>query len=469
MRIYPAIKAQMGDWNYYIVRMKMREIATEVQLAHDIYEDQTLSDAIQRTLGESRVKKDIVGFLSRRKDRFFSSIVVAAMEGDPSWHPVEMDPQVVPSIFSHSTSLREGFGVLSFGDEPKYYALDGQHRVAAIRLLVNREVDDKPPENFDNDMLAVIVVLREEHDVPEGEWMRRYRRLFSSLNRYAKATDKDTNIIMDEDDLFAILTRRLITEHEFFQAPGREKESFKVQTKGKNLKKGATYFTTLQTLYEITGILLKTRERATKGWKGWLPDGEMKEINKQVCPDEEYVDKYYEELSNYWNAILEVFPDLYKQPTSMRQHDIESNNESGGEDLQDHLLFWPIGQELFAHLVRALLDKKYPEGGFSGVKQMVAVLNPLSRVPWDLHKAPWRHLILVKSGASWRMRSEDRRPAIHVAERLLRWFMNLDSLDQDKLENLYEDWEALLYIGYEEGEPKKMWNEIKNACGQITV
>ena len=141
MRIYPAIRAQMGDWHYYIVRMKMREIAHDIKLAQDIYEDRTLSEAIQRELGERRVKKDLVGYLARRPDRFFSSIVVAALEGEPHWHPVEMDGSVVPAIFSQSKSLNDSFGVLSFGDEPKYYALDGQHRVAAIRLLVNNEAD----------------------------------------------------------------------------------------------------------------------------------------------------------------------------------------------------------------------------------------------------------------------------------------------------------------------------------------
>ena len=57
MRIYPAIRAKMGDWQYYIVRMKMREIAHDVKLAHDIYKDKTLSDAVQRELGEKRVKQ----------------------------------------------------------------------------------------------------------------------------------------------------------------------------------------------------------------------------------------------------------------------------------------------------------------------------------------------------------------------------------------------------------------------------
>ena len=460
MRIYPAIRARMGDWNYYIVRMKMREIAQEVNLAHDIYEDKTLSEAVQRTLGESRVKKDIVGYLARRKDRFFSSIVVAAMGGDPTWCPVEMDPGVVPPIFANTKTLRESFGVLSFGDEPKYFALDGQHRVHAIKLLVKGDVDMKPPKGFDEDLLSVIVVLREEHDVPKGEWLRRYRRLFSSLNRYAKPTDLDTNIIMDEDDLFAILTRRLITDHGFFQAPGREKESVKVQTKGKNLRNNVPYFTTLQTLYAMNKTLLETRARESRGW---FPGGEG--ISKQIRPEEEFIDKAYAELSEYWDAILGALPDLHRKPVDMRRHALGDKSDK----LQDHLLFWPIGQGLFAKIVRALLDDKFPEDGRADVERMKSALKPLSRISWELHGSPWRYFLLVSPGGSWRMRSEDRKSAIEVAGRILRWVLNLDSLNEEETAELRTEWEELLYhddpIGEE--ERNEMWKEIEEIRARI--
>ena len=451
MRIYPAIKAQMGDWNYYIVRMKMREVAQEVQLAQDIYDDRTLSEAIQRELGEKRVKSEIVGYLARRPDRFFSSIVVAAMDGEPSWHPVEMDPDVVPSIFSRSRTLKESFGVLSFGDDPKYYALDGQHRVAAIKLLESGEAELRPPEGFEDDLLSVIVVLREEHDISEGEWMQRYRRLFSSLNRYARPTDRDTNIIMDEDDLFAILTRRIITDHEFFQAPGREKESFKVQTKGKNLTRGSNHFTTLQTLYAMNEILLRTRRRETN----WFEDGSG--IDKQFRPEEDFIDDCYQELSDYWDAILAAVPALRDKPLAMRQHLIEEDSEE-----QDHLFFWPIGQELLCQIIRDLLDDEFSDG-CAGVQEMTEALSPVNQIPFELHDPPWRWLLLVTaaSGSSWRIRSEDRKDALRVAGRIIRWMLNMDKLEEEETQELRDDWEGLLYFEYTEDDdpedPNDMW------------
>ena len=466
MRIYPAIRAQMGSWKYYIVRMKMREIAHEVKLAHDIHKDKTLSDAVQRTLGEKRVKTEIVGYLARHPDRFFSSIVVAAMEGEPTWHPVEMDDTIVPKIFTRSSSLRDSFGVLSFGDEPRYYALDGQHRVAAIKLLVNGEADVEAPQGFDDDLLSVIVVLREENDTPEGEWMKRYRRLFSSLNRYAKPTDQDTNIIMDEDDLFAIVTRRLITEHEFFQAPGPERESFKVLTKGKNVKSGMRHYTTLQTLYAINEILLTTREREVRD--RWSRSSEKRSV-RQTRPDEDILDGYYAELEGYWDAILEALPVIREQPEKMRIHDIKEPNT---DNSQDHLLFWPIGQEyLLARLVRNVLDDAFPNGGHGDIDKMVAQLSRIAQIPWKLHETPWRYLLLIPTPEedSWRMRSEDRKEVLSHAYHLLRWIVGLDSLSEDEIEGLREEWQNLLIRYPEDYRVQETWREVEEIRARIVT
>ena len=50
MQVYPAMRARMGDWTYYIARMTMREVAREVDLASELWTDETLSDAIQRAV-----------------------------------------------------------------------------------------------------------------------------------------------------------------------------------------------------------------------------------------------------------------------------------------------------------------------------------------------------------------------------------------------------------------------------------
>ena len=383
MQMYPAIKARMGDWNYYIVRMTMREIANEVNLASERWEDPTLSDAIQRELDEPRVKGALVNYLSHREDRFFSSLVVAAIGGNPSFEPA------TPPAWLKSASFQESVGLLAFDDNPKYYALDGQHRLKAIKELLAHP--ETAPEGFGSEQVSVIVVAREEQHRDEDIWLRRYRRLFSSLNRYAKPTDKDTNIIMDEDDVFAIVTRRLISDHAQFRAAGRQRESFRVLTKGKNLKAGAPYFISLQTLYAVNTILLTTpeRERMFGGPRGL-------KASLQFRPEEHLVDLDYQALAACWDAILAAVPSLKEPPDKMRTHQLPDPNPDG---YQDHLLFWPIGQEMFAKVVRSMLNRARL-GEDATIPAMMRALKPLGEVRWELHGPPWHHLLLVRTDES---------------------------------------------------------------------
>ena len=452
--MYPAIKARMGDWSYYIVRMTMREIANEVNLATDEWEDPTLGDAIQRELNESRVKRGLVNYLGHRQDRFFSSLVVAAIGGNPSFEPA------TPPDWMKSKSFRESVGLLAFDDNPKYYALDGQHRLQAIKEVLSNPTST-PPE-FGTEQVSVIVVAREEQHKDEDIWLQRYRRLFSSLNRYAKPTDKDTNIIMDEDDVFAIVTRRLISDHKQFRAAGRQRDSFRVLTKGKGLKSGAPHFTSLQTLYAMNATLLTTpdRERRLGGLKGV-------KASLQFRPEEELIDDDYASVARHWDAILGVVPALRTDPTKMRAHEIPDPNPDG---FQDHLLFWPIGQEMFAGGVRWMLNRA-GLGEEATTAEMIRELRPFGAVPWELHEPPWRHLLLVKADeeSGWKMRSEDRKPALALAERLLQWVSGAYDLDDSEIAELKRNWTDLLYPPLVSSAADAEWQRIEAVRADIAA
>ncbi len=269
MELYPGMQAHMGRWNFYIVKMTMREVAEGVKFASDVYDNKTLDEALQRTLDESRVKKEIVAYLQRQPDRFFNSIVVAAIGGSPSWYPVtiEDDPQF--SLFKGDRRLNSTFGILTFDGSQNYYALDGQHRLSGIKALVDPRSDTArdAPRGFEQEEISVLIVVPGDEDLDETGFRERYRRLFGNLNRYAKPMDQVTNIIMDEDDAFAIITRRLISDHDFFSASGDANESYRIKTtKGKNLSRQDPYFTSLETLYDMNIGLLDSRGRKNAGW-----------------------------------------------------------------------------------------------------------------------------------------------------------------------------------------------------------
>ena len=414
MNLYPALKSRLGNWSYYMVKMTARELSETVKFAYEIYDDRTLDQAMQRILNEGRVNKEIVGYLKRQDDRFFSSIVIAALHGDPKFYPVQIadDPQF--AILSDDKRFNEAYGVLRFDGTQVYYALDGQHRLKAIKTLLDPKnpLSDGAPQNFFQDEFSVLIVVPNVGDT-DGQFLQKYRRLFANLNRYAKPTDQTTNIIMDEDDAFAILTRRLITEHDFFKSAGKQRESVRIKTEpGKNLKSGDSYFTSLETLYEMNKNLLRARWRQNAGWGEPGGGGEEEKVFIRFRPKEEYLNSLFEELKQYWDAILEEIPDLHKEPSKMRTHSVQAEGDSAESD---HLLFWPIGQEMLTEIVREALDRRLPNPESFTFPQVKRALLGLGQVQWLLHEVPWENFLLIEDAdkpGQWKMRSEERKEAV---------------------------------------------------------
>ncbi len=454
--IYPAIKAKMGLWDYFIVKMKMKEVAKEVSFAHEVDEDNTLDEMIQRVLDERRAKTEILKYLTGREDRFFSSIVVAAIGGSPGFTPVDIadDPQF--AILSQmGIDGGFGFGVLTFNGDQSYYALDGQHRLKAIKTVVDPSPDEmelvsSADSSIADEEVSVLMVMPGSDDTDEG-FKRRYRRLFSSLNRYAKPMDQFTNIIMDEDDAFAIITRRLIGEHEMFKSPGREAESFKVKVKkGKNLRANDSWFVTLEGLYEYNKMLLMTPGRELA--YGWNNKSRLKEYT-QFRPDEDVLDSYFSEISIYWSSLFSAIPNLGIE-------NIPEYRNHGSEVGPDYLYFWPIGMEMLVNTARMLLNDRLADPDNPTIDECTSVLTPLNNINWELHDLPWKGLLLVNDGTGWKMRNEDRTKAIEVAKMILYVMVSDDSADEDTLNTIRDQWEQFVYPKPNDMELNSMWNEI---------
>ena len=461
MQIYPAIRAEMGRWEYYMVRMSMRELSKNVKFATEIHEASLLSKAIQRQLNESRAKKQITSYLAKQSDRFFSSIVVAVLGGEPQWHPVVMDSKEF-SILASDKKLANSFGVLTFNDEEKYYALDGQHRLAAIRELIENPIANNAPENFWNEEISVIIVTPSQLE-NLGDFMIRYRRLFGHLNRYAKPMSQFDNIVMDEDDAVAIITRRLVTEHDFFSSAGDQFESSRIMMKkGKNITAGSSHWTSLENLYDLNIALLSTKKRRSDGWG---IDSDKFSEYKRFRPDEDDIDQLADELSKRWDAIISALPVLGEDPSKMRVHNPQESEQAGA----DNVLFWPIGQQMLVGLAQELLDEtlacRPDEVAALTSDEARSALEPLNEIVWDAHRPPWRHLLLLRSGEDgrWRITNEDRKPRIRVAERVVRWQLGLDQLSEEQLtgpSGLQETWRSFLPVDAAE-EIDAMWKQIE--------
>ena len=206
--LVPALRAKMGDWVYYVTVMKMGDISKRVQFADEIHPDKALSKLIQRQLEESHSQK-IADYLLGQTQRFFNSIVVGIYKGAPQWFELNIRTNT-NDVFDESLAdpdeLSGMMGLLFLNGNEKIFAIDGQHRVAGIK----RALDNN--SGLQDEKVSVIFVAH--RDTSEG--IARTRRLFTSLNRYAKPVSQLAKIALDEDDVVAIVTRKLIEEHPLF-------------------------------------------------------------------------------------------------------------------------------------------------------------------------------------------------------------------------------------------------------------
>lgn len=343
----PAIKARMGDWTYYITKMKFGEVAKQVELAGEIHPNKNLDDLIQREL-TNRVGS-MTEFLLSEAQHFYGALVVAIYKGNPVFHPIKIDEGhgIVDKV-NHS------FGLLQMDGSQTYFALDGQHRLESIKAACKDNPDLKDEE------ISVLVIKHDE----SKEGLIRTRRLFTKLNRYAKPTDSKTNIAIDEDDCIAIVTRRLVRELQIL------KKVVKIDATGKQLNgaKDAKYLTTLSTLYECNLEISKSFRDGTNMDKEFLAKR----------PEDEYLDDLTKYLSDIWSELISGIDHLKR---------ICIIGEKAGDfrvSTDGSIWVRPVFQLIAAEIIkRAILNKK----------NISEIVKSLSKLPSSLDAEPWVHVL----------------------------------------------------------------------------
>lgn len=193
----PVIRGSIGDWTYYTGLFSFKDILERVSPINDeLHKSKSLNDAIQRSITDNY--KSIKEYIINQDERFFNAIVLAIYDGHPNWIEVELE-------IENESFYNLGF--LSLSGEEKIFPVDGQHRVEGIKKALIMRSD------LEKENIPVIFIGHKKND----EGMKRTRRLFSTLNRYAKPVSLKDIVALDEDDIIAITTRYLVENHSLFQ------------------------------------------------------------------------------------------------------------------------------------------------------------------------------------------------------------------------------------------------------------
>lgn len=355
MSTFPSLRAHMGDWHYYTTLMTFSDVARWVTRTDQFYDNARLRDWIQRKLQTERIAQ-IAGYIQRQPQHFFNAIVVGIYDGEPEWFPLSVNDSPVAGTPQLAEGSRGSLGLLRLSGAEKVFAIDGQHRVEGVKEAVARD------PSCGSEMQAVLFVAHS----PTDAGRERTRRLFSTLNRQAKPVSKGEIVALDEDDAFAVVTRKLV---ESFIPLTAHRVEFRQQTP--IAKTNVEAITTILGLYDIVQLV--------SGYAG----GTAKEVRQFMAmrPSDDVVEEIFREQVEFWSAVAKHVPSV---GTALASSEGARACEAFRHGRGGHILFRPVGQKAFAKATRVLVNRG------SSIK---AAVQRLSSVPMELGGVPWRDIL----------------------------------------------------------------------------
>ena len=398
----------MGSTDYYQALVPVRTLTAIARPAREMDEwaAQGIEERLQRDLNGKRIREEIVPYLTRSKDRFFGSLIVLVHK--PAVFEYESLPEIlgskVPAAYRRDAQ-KMGFLTIDGGE---LIALDGQHRLVALRHVVQKDFD---PIAVGGEFESVVPTDDVSVIFIEFENNEKTRRIFNKVNRYAKPTGRGDNILLSEDDGFSIVTRRLLNE----DAPLGVKDDrggLLVNWKSNTLAANSTQFTTLSAVYEIDKDILSHH--------GLSSFDERSRVNR---PSDEELEDAFTVVEEWWTLMLDVL-DCYKQAMS----DYKTIPKLRDPESKHFLLFKPATQ---IALFRGILDAHQ-----RGVSKK-DVIQRANQINWRLDNDMWKEILVSVDG-----RMLASRGNIEFAARIVHYLVGAEKwkdIEVKALRNEYRE------------------------------
>jgi DNA sulfur modification protein DndB len=351
--LLPSLRAKMGDRWYYVATMTFADIAAAVKPVKEIHEKTELKSWIQRELRPERTAQ-ISDYLRTFQQRFFNAIVLGVYQGEPEWLNVSVAPSVKVKELELGDRKATAFGVIHLSGRESIFAIDGQHRVEGIRASVREKPDLGTEEQ------AVIFIA---HNMT-NPGRERTRRLFSTLNTYARPVSESELVALSEDDAFAKVTRQLIETY-----PGLNIEFVPVLAGANIPATEKTCITTVVGLYHLTQFMASPEIRRAK------------KTHKIGPASPEVLEEIKGTIAAFWDALKKHVPEIREVCASKPSEQVASKyrHAEGG-----NILFRTVGMKAFARAARTLMDR--------GATADESV-SRLTKVPLELGDKLWRDVL----------------------------------------------------------------------------
>lgn len=368
-----AQKAKLGSTEYYIAKMTVEDLVNSVGLAIELpeWKDMTPDEKMQREPDINRVVNEICPYFIEDKDRFFGSLIVDIYTGfdnvvfEPITKFVEQDKLAA----AHNIALQNA-GFLTLPGKERLIALDGQHRLLAMKLclkgasaisvamLGNKKMTPQmmalePHPELAEEEVSVIFVEHENN--------LKIRKIFNKVNKYARQTGRGQNIITSDDDVYASIARRLFAEGEVLHKIGKNEL---VNWSSNTLSQRSKQLTTVSALYTIAETISKDR-----GWSA-----------KVMPSDDDAIEEVFEENTDFWKQLLEGMS-VYREYLALTKLD-----KPISQLREDNLLMKPVTHMALAHVAYFAKQK--------GI-EWSDVVTKLDKVDWSMDNSVWFNILVI--------------------------------------------------------------------------
>ncbi|MEH2419048.1 DNA sulfur modification protein DndB [Nostoc sp.] len=385
---YKAISGEFGEVRYFITTLDQSDAVENIRFADEIQGSWSFSERVQRKLDENRANTEIFSYLAQGGIRFFNSIVVVLL-------PNSNDQR---EFWDFSTVSSQGKTVEKWVNLKLYknvarIVIDGQHRLLSLRRYWNAHTGKEPlnpqqiKENFSCsetfDIPVVYLVFgnlgrvghSELSETVRDEIIKATRNIFTVINKTAKSIDKQTQLLLDDSKISALIPRKLLEEGVL------EDRFVKWSSTARSLNQSEPYLTTLDLVSQCTIELLKD-----------YPKQALKKSFNSPTERNIALETYYEshpklpeigtkELLKWFFTELQPFKDWVSQishvgidiPVQPEQSRLNTSQKASIKKLRDSsILYTLLGQKILFFAVSRFLLKIRIE------HRIAAVLNAIS-------------------------------------------------------------------------------------------
>lgn len=389
-------KTQMGSTDAFIGSVTLEWLDSRIRFASQlplfrkkydpqtdnaIRDEETINELLQRPLDWSRQAPLTLYLVARKTHKFPAVLVVQspawvddpnAPEWDENGYACKSATDFIPLDKDNS------IGLLDVSEKTAIFALDGQHRLMGVQgLMTLIKTGRLQRYNKTKKQVGAAITLddlKEQYQVESAdlqslayerigiefipavvkgetreEARRRVRSIFVHVNLMAVNLSKGQLALLNEDDGFSIIARKVAVTHPLFKE--KKNRNPRVNWDSATVAAKSTVLTTLQALKEISERYLGQK------FPHWKPASKKGLISMR--PEDEELEEGLEAFEAFFNGLAKL-PSYQKLEQGIETPQMRrfSHEKGGGEG---NLLFRPVGQIAFAQAMGILVFKN----GFS--------------------------------------------------------------------------------------------------------